>query len=338
MATIIRLNFSAYLDPAYPALEQAKLGKLAPYLAWPSASTTEKAAALADTAIVLTNSNTSSALLGEIPQEKIKLLIHPNSGYDNFSPSYVASAKFPMVLGHQLRATAVTEFILACVFQAFTPLPWRTSWDPQRHFPGRNLIAEEHFLLVGFGHIGSQVAQHLTALGAVIDVFDPWASEKANQAAALNPRLHPVAWEQIAWPHVTGLILAASLNPSSRHLIGPEVVGQLGSRAVLINAARGALIDPAALSLFLAGDQHYAYIDTWENEPHPAFDWHHPRLHASSHVAGVYPTLGDRMLDYLQQVITDEQQLAPTSFVQKYQAELLALRLRHDESGQAYFI
>ena len=338
MATIIRLNFSAYLDPHYPHLEQTRLGQLGNYLYWPQARPGQKAAALADELIVLTNSNTSAQLLAEIPPDQIKLLIHPNSGYDNFAPEYVAQAKFPIILGHQLRALAVSEFILAAIFTAYTPLPWRQAWDPQRCFPGRQLIGAQHFLLSGFGHIGQRVAQHLTRLGATVEAFDPFADAALRAAAQTDPHLRPASWDQIPWQQLTGIILAASLNPTSWHQINSAVVGKLGPQVILINAARGPLVDPDALKLFLQGEQHQAFIDTWENEPHPNFDWRHPRLHASSHVAGVYPSLGQRMLDYMAQVITDEQQLAPDDFRQKYQAEWLNLRLRHNEQGAAYLI
>lgn len=338
MATIIRLNFSAYLPPDYPATEQQTLAAFGKYLFWPAATAAKRAAAGADDLIVLTNSNTPSSLLEELPLPRIKLLIHPNSGYDNLAADFVRQANFDIILGHALRAPAVTEFILACVGQAYTPIPWRTAWDQQRSFPGRELIEAQHFLLSGFGHIGQRVAQILTGLGALVEVVDPFAQDRLTQAARHNPLLHPRAWPDINWGEISSIILAASLNPTSWHQINPEIVPKLGPRVTLINAARGPLIDPAALQLFLQGEQHHAFIDTWENEPRPLFDWHHPRLHASSHVAGVYPTLGKRMLDYTAQVISDFQKLDRANFQQKYQAECLQHRLRQDSQGQTYLI
>jgi phosphoglycerate dehydrogenase-like enzyme len=294
--------------------------------------------ALQNQLIVLTNSNTPSALLRQIPLTHIKLLIHPNSGYDNFDPAYVQQAKFPIVLGHPLREAAVTEYILTSLMTASSPIPWRTAWDNTRQFSGRQLMDGQKILLSGFGHIGQRLAPILGGLGAQLFICDPFQTAPLQKALEDGLKAQALAWADVPWPELDSIILAASLNPTSRHQISREVVTQLKQKVILINSARGGLIDEAALALFLEGSGHQAFIDTWENEPHPSFNWQHPRLHASSHVAGVYPELGTRQLAYLRTCLIAWQRLPFAAFEVAYQRELLHHRLQTGPGGDAFLI
>jgi len=336
---VVRLNYSAYLPADYPAQEQAMAERQGlRYLVWPQDRAAGAAAIVGQDLIVLTNSNTPEDLLRQIPLAQIKLLIHPNSGYDNFSPAYVQAAHFPIVLGHQLRAQAVTEYIMAALLAGTSPLPQQTAWDPTRQFPGRHLIAGQHIFLSGFGHIGQKVAALLATFGAHLYIYDPFKTTQIQAAIARGLPAQVLAWEQIPWPKIDAIILACSLNPTSQHQLSAAIVGQLQNQVILINSARGGLVTEEALALFLAKAGRQAFIDTWEHEPHPSFDWHHPQLQASSHIAGVYPELGLHMISYIGRCLQAWQSLTVAQFQEEWRDELLNFRLITPADGDAFLI
>ena len=57
-----------------------------------------------------------------------KLMIHPNSGYDNIPAAFVKNATYPIVLGNKIRARAVAEYTLSCLFHHMTKLKNQKDW------------------------------------------------------------------------------------------------------------------------------------------------------------------------------------------------------------------
>ena len=111
--------------------------------------------------------------------------------------------------------------------------------------------------IVGCGHSGDRLRRRLEALGLRCLICDPL------RAAELPSR--PLA-ELLAAADAISLHLP--LSDGNRHLIGAEALAQLRSGALLINSARGALIDSEALLRRSAapGAPRLA-LDTWEGEP-----------------------------------------------------------------------
>ena len=138
--------------------------------------------------------------------------------------------------------------------------------------------------VVGFGNIGRDVALRLRGFGArVIAVTrsgraDPLADESASAAD-----LHAVLGRSDA------VVLAVPLNARTRHLLGARALAALRPHAIVINIARGGVIDHAALREALAhGRLGGAGLDVTEPEPLPADDplWTMPNVLITPHVAG----------------------------------------------------
>ena len=84
------------------------------------------------------------------------------------------------------------------------------------------------------------------------------------------------------------LILLAPLTPQTRHLIDAHALAALPPGGWLINVARGALIDEAALLAALAsGHLAGAALDVFQTEPLPATHpfWQHPKIRLTPHVS-----------------------------------------------------
>jgi D-3-phosphoglycerate dehydrogenase len=119
--------------------------------------------------------------------------------------------------------------------------------------------------LVGFGRIGRRVADMCrTSLDMRILVYDPYLEPEAIAEWGANPvdSLLELASQ------VDILTLHIPATPETHHLIDQEVLQALGPRAILINAARGAVVDNDALARVLRQGRIFgAGIDVYDPEP-----------------------------------------------------------------------
>jgi D-3-phosphoglycerate dehydrogenase len=119
--------------------------------------------------------------------------------------------------------------------------------------------------LVGCGRIPRSVATKAAALGLRVGAHDPFVPDDAWPAGIERyPELEKLAEE------ADYLSVHAPLTDETRHMIGEELLRLMPSHAVLINTARGPLVDTAALDRALAeGWIGGAALDVLESEPPP---------------------------------------------------------------------
>ncbi|MFD7512380.1 NAD(P)-dependent oxidoreductase [Streptomyces sp. NPDC059853] len=145
--------------------------------------------------------------------------------------------------------------------------------------------------LVGAGAVGARVAAALTALGARVLVADPYADPAALPAGVRVVELP----ELLASSSV--LSLHARLTPETAGLIGAAELAALPRGAVLVNCARGGLLDYGALAAALHdGHLFAAALDVYDVEPLPA---DHPlrgapHLVLTPHLAGASRAVAER--------------------------------------------
>lgn len=146
--------------------------------------------------------------------------------------------------------------------------------------------------LVGFGAIGRRVATVLRAFGARVLVADPYVEPVA--VAAVGAEL--VTLDGLL-PRADVLSLHARLTPETHRLIGREEMALLPRGAVLVNAARGGLLDQDALCDALdSGHLRAAALDVYDPEPPPpgARIFSTPHLVLSPHLAGASRETAER--------------------------------------------
>ena len=95
------------------------------------------------------------------------------------------------------------------------------------------------------------------------------------------------------------LVVATPGGPATRHLVNAEVLAALGPRGVLVNIARGSVVDTAALAAALkAGTIAGAGLDVYESEPHPPASLvEQDNLVITPHVAGWSPEAVQQSID-----------------------------------------
>ncbi|MCB9091324.1 MAG: hypothetical protein H6621_10205 [Halobacteriovoraceae bacterium] len=268
--------------------------------------------------VLITNTHCTPEMLKDCWGAQLELIVHPNSGYDNFSLSFIQECPCPIVLGNAIRMLPVTEYILGSLWSAFA-IKRQTVWNRDPAVSNRKLLAQSKVLIIGKGHIGKCVEQKLRDAVELIEFVDPYE----NSSKKL---------EEIELSDFDGIILAASLNSKNAHLVDKSFLDQLKKDVVLINAARGGLMDWEALVNFVvANPRAQAFLDVFENEPLELEKYSHiPNLSLTSHIAGCYDKLDQEIIRYEIQVIEDFQNLAREDFLKKYSDVILQNRIVND--------
>nr|WP_243744940.1 hydroxyacid dehydrogenase [Streptomyces hainanensis] len=188
-------------------------------------------------------------------------------------------------------AEPVAQYTLAAVLWAFKKVPFlaaearrfRTDWS-YREAHGELTGRDRTVVLVGFSRVGRRVTELLVRLGlGRVLVVDPVADPAAIAAAGAEP-----ATLADALPQADVLSLHAPSLPATHHLIGAAELAALPPNSVLINTARGALVDTAALEHACAAGALHAVLDVTEPEPlpdaSPLYDL--PNVVLTPHIAG----------------------------------------------------
>lgn len=164
-------------------------------------------------------------------------------------------------------------------------------WD-RKSFSGFELYGKT-LGLIGAGRIGGEVARRARAFGMHVLAFDPYLSEERAQSLDIQRALLEDVIEQ-----ADVLSLHVPLTESTEGLIGARELARMKASAVIVNAARGEVIDEDALVAALrSGAIAGAALDVFADEPLAA---DHP-LRALSNVV-LTPHLGAQTVEAQQNV------------------------------------
>lgn len=139
-------------------------------------------------------------------------------------------------------------------------------WEKGR-FGGHELFGKT-LGLVGFGRIGREVALRAASFGMRVIAYDPFVTEAAAKASnvTLLDLAHLVASADVISLHLP-------LNDKTRNLIDATMIARMKSNALVVNAARGGIIDEPALAKALAEERIAGCaLDVFEKEP-PENHW-----------------------------------------------------------------
>jgi phosphoglycerate dehydrogenase-like enzyme len=153
-------------------------------------------------------------------------------------------------------------------------------------------------VLVGFGAVGRAVAERLRAFGVHI-----WAVTRSGKAdASLAERVFPATELQAAVREADYVILAAPETPETHHLIGAKELAAMKRSAILVNVARGSLVDQAALvSALEKRSIGGAALDVASPEPLPPENplWSLENVFLTPHISGISERIWQRETELL---------------------------------------
>jgi phosphoglycerate dehydrogenase-like enzyme len=179
-----------------------------------------------------------------------------------------------------VHGASTAELAIAGLLATLRELP---RFERQRHEHRWERVDTEgvtgrRVLVVGAGDIGWRVAAALRPLDAQVTLVARTAREGVQPIADL-PQLLPA--------HDV-VVLAVPLTPDTRHLVDAAFLAALPDGAVLVNVARGAVVDTDALLAELQRRRLFAFLDVTDPEPLPAEHplWDAPNLLLTPHVGG----------------------------------------------------
>jgi phosphoglycerate dehydrogenase-like enzyme len=188
-------------------------------------------------------------------------------------------------------ATAMAEYALGAAMMVSRGFPRWLEGQRERRWldddaPELTVLRGKRLGIVGYGAVGREVAAGARALG-----MEVWATKRSPLFVSGEPldRLLPSSGLHELLRACDVVVLCASLNRTSRHLIGEAELGAMRPTAVLVNVARGGLVDEGALIQALAeGRLRGAVLDVTEEEPLPSDSplWTAPNLMITPHVSG----------------------------------------------------
>lgn len=216
----------------------------------------------ADALIIRTRTHCNRQLLAG---STVRFIATATIGYDHLDTAYLASAGIGWANCPGCNATSVAQYV-ECVLALLAAKR------------GLRLGAGTTMAIVGVGHVGTAVALMARRLGLRVVLCDPPRREghgglhtgdtvaRGIADADCTATLADVAREADVISFHTPLTVSGQY--ATHHLADAAFFTALRRRPVIINAARGEVVDTVALlAAMAAGQVSEAVIDTWENEP-----------------------------------------------------------------------
>ncbi|WP_418128006.1 hydroxyacid dehydrogenase [Variovorax sp. KK3] len=227
----------------------------------------------------------------------LKVISKHGVGVSNIDVEAASARGIPVYVTPGTNAQSVAELTLGLMFSAARRIAWMDAelragrWTRAQdgvELCGRTLG------LVGFGQIGQRVARVAQALGMEVVAFDPMLAGKPSpvEGVTLVDSLDALL------PLADVLSLHVPLNGHTRGMLGEAQFARLPHGAIVINTARGEVIDePALVAALRDGKLAAAGLDTMAVEPLPAGSAlaSLPNVVLTPHVGGSTPAALDAM-------------------------------------------
>ncbi len=250
---------------------------------WAVGRAEERRAALAR-AEVLIQLHTPADLMSHAP--RLRWLQGIGAGVDQFVAAGVTRDRVVVTNASGVGAGSMAEFVIGRLLQIWKRFPEAEAHQRKHAFVrtyGRS-FAGSVIGIVGLGSIGVAVAERARALGVRVlglkrNVASPGAADSADEVFGPE-RLH----EMLA--RCDAVVVAAPATPETHHLIDRAALAAMKPGAVLVNVARGSLVETDAVVEALASGQlAAAALDVFEQEPLPDASplWETPNLYISAH-------------------------------------------------------
>jgi (S)-sulfolactate dehydrogenase len=257
-----------------------------------------KEAAGADAIVVRNRTQVRGELLAALKQ--CRVVGRLGVGLDNIDVPACEARGMKVIPATGANALSVAEYVIACAMLLLrgayrsTPAVAAGQWPRSALSNGRE-IGGKTLGLIGFGSIGQLTAKLAQGVGMTVIAFD--AMMDVDHPAFAASRVRAVGLEE-AITTADVISLHVPLVDSTRHLFDARRIASMKKGAVLVNTARGGIVDDVALAAALkSGALGGAAIDVFDTEPLPASDHFKdcPNLLLTPHIAGVSAESNERV-------------------------------------------
>jgi (S)-sulfolactate dehydrogenase len=305
----MRIIITEFMDERAVAQLQARHNVLYdPQLVDDAARLAAEAAA-ADAIIVRNRTQVRGDLLAALTQ--CRVVGRLGVGLDNIDVMACEAKGIKVIPATGANALSVAEYVIASAMLLLRGAYQSTGdvlagkWPRAALGNGRE-IGGRTLGLVGFGFIGQLTAQLANGLGMTVIAYDPMFDE-TDAVFSRNDVASVSLDELLARSDVVSLHVP--LLDSTRNLFNAQRLKTMKKNAVLVNSARGGVVDEAALVEALkSGQLGGAAIDVFDSEPVPAGNVFAdcPNLLLTPHIAGVSSDSNERVSSLIAQRILKE--------------------------------
>ncbi|WP_246203596.1 2-hydroxyacid dehydrogenase [Streptomyces tailanensis] len=180
---------------------------------------------------------------------------------------------------------STAELALTLTLASLRGIPGFVRAQQQGHWEGefRPALADRTVLIVGYGAIGAAIEDRLIPF----EVARVARVARSERTTARGP-VHPLTDLPSLLPEADVVILSTPLTKQTKGLVNADFLARMKDGALLVNVARGAVVDTKALLAELENGRITAALDVTDPEPlppgHPL--WHAPGVLISPHVGG----------------------------------------------------
>ena len=222
-------------------------------------------------------------------------------GYDAVDLDTLNARGIPLCIAIHSNMISVAEqamaFLLTLAKEVsfYDPITRKNDWAER--YPVRGVDLEgKNLLIVGFGRIGSKVAKRANGFDMKVFAYDPYVDDAVIRAGGAEP----VSNYNAALGDMDAVLVHCMKTAETTNMFSDAQFKAMKSSAIIVNCARGGIIDEAALYTALTtGEIRSAGLDVLLDEPsstdHPLFTVPPEKLILSPHIAGVTVESMERM-------------------------------------------
>ncbi|MGW0820824.1 2-hydroxyacid dehydrogenase [Streptomyces sp. NPDC002845] len=204
---------------------------------------------------------------------------------------------------------STAELALTLTLASLRGIPGFVRAQQQGHWQSgfRPALADKSALIVGYGSIGAAIEDRL----APFELARVARVARSGRTTERGP-VHPLTQLPSLLPEADVVILSTPLTEQTRGLVDEDFLARMKDGALLVNVARGPVVDTKALLAELESGRITAALDVTDPEPlppgHPL--WHAPGVLISPHVGGptsaFLPRAKRLLVDQLQRFVNQE--------------------------------
>lgn len=229
-------------------------------------------------------SRSDAEMLARLP--RLRVVQSQSAGTEHLAPFVPDGVQ--LCSGRGIHSSSTAELVLTLVLASLRGVPdfvraqdagqWRPEWRPA--------LADSRVLVVGYGDIGAAVERRL----------EPFEVEVVRVARTARDGVHGFDELPSLLPGSDVVVLLVPLTDETRAMVDADFLAAMRRGALLVNAARGAVVDTDALVDALRDGRVRAALDVTDPEPLPAEHplWACPGLLLTPHVGGASSAMQPR--------------------------------------------